>query len=430
LFFARGVEEILIAMAVPGAKWPPYWSAQHDCAGRAFCVCCSTLRGLIGAIPRRKSHDREVTMKRLLAGLLLSIAASLLSLPAHAQASRVYEASAMVPTGIEGVRSFPESRQGFDPLRAFDIDLARYGLPPRPHEAESLARWQAAMSTRPRRSHEPIRKMAEYAGPALRRAAIASAVKDNTSPQSTSNWSGVVDFIRGLTTYDPAHSFSQVNAQFVVPFAQSAFVPAGGNVCTGQTMAVGWIGFDGWGSSDVLQGGWFAREGCSGGEQIPSEYCLWAEWYPMTPILCQMSANPGDVVFTQVWNTSASEGYVYVQDLTTNLFQTVALTCTLGGSPCLIGNTVEYIVERPDLPPVSLMNYVQNYIIGGSAETFDGTAYTPNGWSKAGAAWPIFHVSMIESDAGGVNETVSDYTQSGRRDLVFSAQGCALNGGC
>jgi hypothetical protein len=336
----------------------------------------------------------------------------------------------MVPTGIEAVRGFPEPRARFDAGRASDIDLARYGLPPRPHEPESLARWQAAMSTRARHSHEPIRKMPVYAGPVIRRANTTFAgVKSNTYPESTANWSGVVDFIRGLNAYDPAHSFSQVTAQFTVPYAQAAFLDDGGNFCSGQDMAVGWIGFDGWGSNDVLQGGWYAQSSCVNGE-YQSNYCLWAEWYPATPILCQLPAAPGDVVFTEVWNTSTTQGYVYVQNLTTNLYQTVAFTCS--GDPCLLGNSVEYIVERPSYgnQPVPLMNYIHSFIIGGSAETFDGITYAAEGWSKPGSAWPIFHASMFEPDANGVNETVSDYKQSGRWDLIFSADGCALSGGC
>jgi hypothetical protein len=359
---------------------------------------------------------------------LIVAAAFLLPLPVLAQANRVYEAAAMVPTGVEGVRGFPEAPRSFDAIRASDIDLARYGLPPRPHEPESLARWQAAMAAGAQRSHEPIRKMPLYAGPAQlarsARSAVAGATPNRTQ---TNNWSGAVSFIN-VPTYDPARSFSQATAQFTVPSAQAAFAPGGGNVCSGQTMTVGWIGFDGFNSSDVLQGGWFAQESCADGTINPPTYCLWAEWYPMTPILCQMSANPGDVVFTEVWNTSAMQGYVYVQDLTTNLSQTVALTCTCS----LFGNSVEYIVERPSvgLQPVPLMNYVRGFIVGGSAETFDKITYAASGWSKASPATWTFHASMLEPDSLGNNETVSDYSSSGRWDLIFNAQGCANLGGC
>jgi hypothetical protein len=373
----------------------------------------------------RKGHNRVQAF--------LTAAALLLSLPAFAQANRVYEAAAVVPTGIEGVRGFPEAPSSLDPIRASDIDLARYGLPPRPHDPESLARWIAAMSGGARRSHEPFRKMPWYGGPAMRHTKTTignSGVKGNTYPETTENWSGNVDFIRGLSAYDPAHSFSQVTDQFTVPYAQAAFLVGGGNFCAGGTGAVGWIGFDGWGSSDVLQGGWFAQSACANGTVYPSNYCLWAEWYPSTPILCQLTAAPGDVVFTEVWSTSATQGYVYVQDLTTNFYQTAAFTCP--GDPCLIGNSVEYIVERFSYgnQPVALMNYVRAFVVGGSAETFDGINYAADGWSKSGPAWPIFHVSMFEPDAIGVNETVSDCKSSGRWDLIFNAGGCAMNGGC
>jgi hypothetical protein len=349
--------------------------------------------------------------------------------PAQAQANRVYEASAMVPTGIEAVRTFPEPRAGFDAVRASDIDLARYGLPPRPHDPESLVHWTAAMSAGARRSHEPIRKLPISAGPAqLLGKPMRGAVVGVPSKSQSPNWSGAVNFIN-VPNYDPAHSFSQVSAQFTVPYAQYAFAAGGGNVCNvGSTWAVGWIGFDGFSSGDVLQGGWLAESLCSNGTVSPPVYCLWAEWYPNNPILCQLSANPGDAVFVEVWNTSQIQGYVYVQDLTTNVSQTVALTSTYN----LFGNSVEYIVERPGIvgDPLPLMNYVRNFIVGGSAETFDKITYAASGWSKLSPATWAFHVSMTELDSNGVNEPVSDYAQSGRRDLIFSAGGCANLGGC
>jgi hypothetical protein len=362
----------------------------------------------------------EKTMKRV---QLLLAAALLAPLPALAQASRVYEASAMIPTGIEAVRTFPEPRAGFDAVRASDIDLARYGLPPRPHDLESLARWQEAMSTGARRSHQPIRKM-PFAAEPHRPTARSGAKPFQTASQ---NWSGAVDFIP-YPTYDPAHSFSQVTAQFTVPFAQSAFAAGGGNVCAGGTAAVGWIGFDGYGTNEVLQGGWYAWEGCGGGEQQPSDYCLWGEWWPNTAVLCQLPAAPGDVAFVEVWNTSSTQGYVYVQDLTTNVYQTVALTCTIR---CLFANSVEYIIERPDTQPIPLMNYVRAFIIGGSAETFDKYIYTASDVTKRPGAIPAsYHVVMQEPDSIGTLEIVSDYQLSGRWDLVFSNAGCSLSGGC
>jgi hypothetical protein len=360
----------------------------------------------------------------------ITAAALLLPLPALAQVNRVYEASAMIPTAVAGVRTFPEPRAGFDAVRASDIDLARYGLPPRPHDPESLVHWTAAMSAGARRSHEPIRKMPFSAGPAQlvgpMRATVASV---STAKIQSANWSGAVSVIN-VPTYDPAHSFSQVTAQFIVPFAQSAFAAGGGNVCTDDTWAVGWIGFDGSNSGDVLQGGWLAESPCANGTASgPPFYCLWAEWYPNNPILCQFSVSPGDAVFVEVWNTSQTQGYVYVQDLTTNVSQTVALTSAYN----LFGNSVEYVIERPGSGgpnPLPLMNYVRNFIVGGSAETFDKITYTASGWSKPTPATWTLHLSMIELDSAGNYEPVSDYAQSGRHDLIFSAGGCALNGGC
>jgi hypothetical protein len=232
--------------------------------------------------------------------------------PAFAQVAHLYE-SGRISTGIPGVSTFPAPPSGFDAVHATDIDLARYGLPPRPADPDALARWTDAMSSGARMSLEPIKVMPWYAGPARPR--ILS--RQNAS---SNQWSGQVNEL-SMPAYDPAHSISQVFAEFVIPYAQSAFVKGGGNVCAGSTMAVGWIGIDGFGVPEVLQGGWLAVSACAGGTSYAPSYCLWAEWYPTTPVLCQqMRVYPGDVVDVEVWNTSATQGYVYLLDRTTNAY--------------------------------------------------------------------------------------------------------------
>jgi hypothetical protein len=235
------------------------------------------------------------------------LAALLLPLPALAQANRVYEASATVPTNIAGVRTFPEAPPSFDPVRASDIDLARYGLPPRPHDADALAHWTAAMAMGARQSHELIRKMPWHIGPAIREhAGVNETARTGTNGTTLTQsliWSGQVDSIPGLNAYDPAHSFSFVSALMTVPLARSALeMPLGagpGSLCNNTSVSgAGWVGFDGFPQgNDVLQGGWAASFFCAVDNESET-YCLWGAWYPTTGTpLCQYTAQPGDVIF-------------------------------------------------------------------------------------------------------------------------------------
>ena len=58
-------------------------------------------------------------------------------------------ASATVPTNIQGIRTFPVPSAGFDPRRKADLDLARYGFPPRPDQKadpDHYAMWERVMA--------------------------------------------------------------------------------------------------------------------------------------------------------------------------------------------------------------------------------------------------------------------------------------------
>jgi hypothetical protein len=105
----------------------------------------------------------------------------------------------------------------------------------------------------------------------------------------------------------------------------------------------------------------------------PPNYCGWVEWYPSYPILCAFTLYPGDDIYVETYSPSGgpNEGFVYVEDETTLTYGTFGLTY-LGGQP-LVGNSAEYIVERPccrgtNLYP--LANYVWNFWAGLTAAEF------------------------------------------------------------
>ena len=103
-------------------------------------------------------------------------------------------------------------------------------------------------------------------------------------------------------------------------------------------------GIDGYSNGDVLQAGALSYATCSGGVNKPGYYS-WIEWYPSYSIIESYDVNPGDVMFVETYATSATQGYLYVHDYTLQTYDSYSLTPT--GSTHLIGNSAEYIVERP-----------------------------------------------------------------------------------
>ncbi len=131
-------------------------------------------------------------------------------------------------------------------------------------------------------------------------------------------WSGVANTVPGLTLWNSEKSFAVVFSKFKVQVAEQAFKGGGakGFICTGGwDQEVSWAGIDGFPSGDVLQGGSYSAAYCKDGSRKTS-YCAWVEWYPSYPILCKFAVNPGDVVFTAVFNSSLTNGFVTVVDLT------------------------------------------------------------------------------------------------------------------
>ena len=82
-------------------------------------------------------------------------------------------------------------------------------------------------------------------------------------------------------------------------------------------------------------------------------------------------------MFVEVWNVSPTQGYAYILNYNTNQAVEIGLTPPSGTS--LIGNTAEWVVERPGVNGglANLTNYVIDYFSACYAYTFAGTEYTP-----------------------------------------------------
>jgi Peptidase A4 family len=280
---------------------------------------------------------------------------------------------------LPGATTIEAPPAGFDPIAASDEELAYHGFPPRPNpsaQPKAYATWFKAMKASKVRLVPKLEQTAMFHGPAKPgKPANPTAVEYHpllaTQPGNTaysSNWSGYVDF-SGATSYGSSSFYFLVN-DYVVPVAEQAF-----GACTGGwDWGSAWNGIDGWGSPDVLQAGIEFDAYCSGSTRA-SYYSAWYEWYPYGEVrISNLPIVPGDDLFVEVWHTSSTQGYAYLVNLNNN--QAVEIGFTAYPGYPLVGNSAEWVVERPSVGG-SLTN-LTNYIL---APFWDAYAYTA-GYAK------------------------------------------------
>ena len=123
-----------------------------------------------------------------------------------------------------------------------------------------------------------------------------------------------------------------------------------------------------------------------------------------------------------------TQGYVFVLDETLSLSYTVALTPN--GGPGLIGNSAEYIIERPccrGTHEFPLPNYIWDFWANSYAYTFAGhakgtTSYYPGSTAASN------HLASMVNDQG--TQLISAGTAQGKYDIFFETEGCAVDPGC
>jgi len=277
---------------------------------------------------------------------------------------------------LPGATTIEAPPAGFDALTASDEELAYHGFPPRPNqntEPKAYATWAKAMQHSLKRIVPKLEQTAIFHGPAKQaKAANAASLANDLSlanqPSNTSysyNWSGYVDF-SGATSYGSRSYYFVVN-DLTVPVAEQAF-----GACTnGWDYGSAWNGIDGWGSPDVLQAGIEFDAYCAlGGAVRSTYYSAWYEWYPYSEVrIGGFPIVPGDDLFVEVWHTSATQGYAYLVNYNNN--QSVVVGFTAPAGTRLVGNSAEWVVERPSVGG-SLTN-LTNYIMD---PFWDAYAYT------------------------------------------------------
>jgi hypothetical protein len=280
---------------------------------------------------------------------------------------------------LPGATTIEAPPAGFDPITASDEELAYHGFPPRPNQGaqpKAYATWFKAMKASKVRIVPKLQQTTIYHGPvkpgksanptAVEYSPLLSTQASNTS--YSSNWSGYVDF-SGATSYGSSSFYFLVN-DYVVPVAEQAF-----GACTGSwDYGSAWNGIDGWGSADVLQAGVEFDAYCSGSTRA-SYYSAWYEWYPYGEVrITGFPIVPGDDLFVEVWHTSSTQGYAYLVNYNNNQSVTIGFTA-YPGYP-LIGNSAEWVVERPTVG--GSLATLTNYLM---APFWDAYAYTA-GYAK------------------------------------------------
>lgn len=268
---------------------------------------------------------------------------------------------------LPGATTIEAPPAGFDPITASDEELQYHGFPPRPNqntEPKAYATWFRAMKASKTRIVPKLDQTEVFHGP-VQRTKLANPTAVENSPELasqasntaySSNWSGYVDF-SGATSYGSSSYYFLVN-HMVVPVAEQAF-----NACTGGwDYGSAWNGIDGWGSGDVLQAGIEFDAYCALGGLIKSTYySAWYEWYPYGEVrIGGFPIAPGDDVFVEVWHTSATQGYAYLTNFNNN--QSVEVGFTAPSGTYLVGNSAEWVVERPSVGGslATLTNYIMD----------------------------------------------------------------------
>ena len=298
------------------------------------------------------------------------------------------EVSAALETEIPGVAAFTRPPASFNPLTATDAELDRYGFPRRPSRdlgADVLARWERRVMSQTRivpqlkqtnTFHAPIRSLKQI------------KASGGTIEANSENWSG-------YAIVDPSNPFakpgSQVEAQYIVP------KPVSGCESGSETYSsANWVGIDGAFSNDVLQAGTETDLDCAAG----ASYYAWIEWYPNSEIrVTNLAVSPGDLMSVSAFIAADASKHLSIENLTTRKSVSLAMTPPRGTE--LVGNSIEWIVERPTINNAALSK-LTNYLlnpwtdIGGMtwpSRPGAPVAYLPN---AAPAAATIYRLWMSD----------------------------------
>jgi hypothetical protein len=329
--------------------------------------------------------------KWLLARTVCALATGVVLAPnAHAEDTR--------PTNVAGIEAVAAPPAGFNALTASDATLAALALPPRPDAAKhpvEYGKWKRAMLAMKTHLAGDLVQTNRSHGPAALTGTHRDLAQRNTTYNST-NWSGFAN-LNSLTSYNSRSSFYYIFSDFFIP---AVTAPSS----SGSYYAAEWVGIDGFNSGDVLQAG--IETNASGSS---AGYYAWIEWYPYNESGISLPVGPGDDMFIEVWNTSATVGYAFVENITTGSWQEYKMSPPRGTK--LVGNSAEWVVEAPGVggSQSSLADYHYDVFWGAGAYNFAGTEFLPGSSSSV----------QIDLVQGGTTYSVPYLLDSSAIEFVY-----------
>jgi hypothetical protein len=228
--------------------------------------------------------------------------------------------------------------------------------------------------------------------------------KQSPPAQNNSIWSGTVLAAN-------AGSFNTILGIWKIPAVSPSGTP-------GLSEAAVWVGLDGFGEADVLQGGTtsFSLENPLA---TLTTYAAWHEWFPIPAQFIQnFPVLPGDDIFQYVW-FEGPVGKELVVDMSLGI-----ATVTNDPFPSwpfsnlhlsdFHGDEAEWIVERPSVngSPVPLAKYAGVDLLGSA----DG----PSCWAPVNPACEAAQMGVIVLEMSNNNKLLSVPTKEGISKVHFT----------
>jgi Peptidase A4 family len=246
------------------------------------------------------------------------------------------------------IRTYEPSPADFDPLTAPDSLLLRYGFPSRPDARqfpELRKRWERELS-RKMNYIVPTFHVVEGKTHGPGRASEAGASGTST------NWSGSVALVPSA-----GDSFQWIEGRWTVP---NPYPSTSDGI---WDWAAEWIGIDGWnGSGDVLQAGTETDALFANGSTQRDCY-VWWEWFHPGDSgevrIDNFPVSPGDVIYCLLCVHSTTSGSFFIRNVSSG--NSTSFTVTAAPGVSLVGNSAEWIVERPTALATDSLSSLADY---------------------------------------------------------------------
>ena len=258
------------------------------------------------------------------------------------------------PSGLE-ISTFEPPPPGFDPLKASDAELLKHGFPRRPTEdPRAMERYEAVLRHLQGKFH--------YIVPTFRRRDdVRHRPLERSGTEVYANWSGAVQ-------HSPAgQAFRWVQGDWTIP---NVYPPTQNEwyYCSN------WIGIDGDGSGDVCQAGIECEVYQSGPSIIRNIYAWW-EWFPEYEIpIPNFPVEAGDEITCLICTSGAGATTAAVFMANRSSGAATSFGIKAPGKTQLVGNSAEWVVERPEVNGVLVPLADYGSVFFFNADAWDGNA--------------------------------------------------------